>query len=328
MTTLFGKRAIAVVALAAEMATSAWAGEWFAKECTCVKTTTVPGEAPSLLPSGRSFKLIWNDEFNGDRLDMSKWSYRTNFWGKRALWFAAPEDNAVEVKDGKVHLKIVKKPNGQFASPQLQTGELMWDIPWDENRKGFFPLPKREEPKFVHKYGYYECRFRLQRKKGWWSAFWMQTEQQGCTLDPAISGIEHDIMESFNPGEIIAHCFHTKGYSQNYLGFKTPRVKNAFAANVVVTVDSEDFHVIGMLWEPDGYTIYIDGHQNGPKVGMGPGEAVSHIPEFVLLTTECRPYREKRMTAQPDEKLRKTLDEAVNAGDDFVADFVRVYDIE
>jgi hypothetical protein len=54
---------------------------------------------------------------------------------------------------------------------------------------------------------------------------------------------------------------------------------------------------------------------------------VSHIPAFVLLTTECKPYREKRMTAQPDEKQRKTLDEAVAAGDDFVVDFVRVYDV-
>ena len=233
----------------------------------------------------------------------------------------------MEVKDGKVHLKIVKKPNDQFVSPQLQTGELMWDIPWDENRKGFFPLPGREKPKFVHKFGYYECRFRLQRKLGWWSAFWMQTEQQGCTLDPAISGVEHDIMESFNPGEIIAHCFHANGYSRNRISFKTPRVKNAFAPESVVRIGTGDFHTIGMLWEPDGYTVFIDGVQHGPKVGMGEGEVVSHIPEFVLLTTECKPYREKRMTAQPDEKLRKTLDEAVAAGDDFVVDFVRVYDM-
>ena len=260
-------------------------------------------------------------------MDESKWSYRTNFWGRRAPWFAAPEDGAVEVKDGKVHLKIVKKPNGQFVSPQLQTGELMWDIAWDEKRTGFFPLPKREKPKFVHKYGYYECRFRLQRKVGWWSAFWMQTEQQGCTLDPAISGVEQDIMESFNPGEIIAHCFHANGYSGNYIGFKTPRVKNAFDPEAVARVGTDDFHTIGMLWEPDGYTVFIDGVQHGPKVGMGEGEVVSHIPEFVLLTTECKPYREKRMTAQPDEKLRKTLDEAVAAGDDFVVDFVRVYDV-
>ena len=33
------------------------------------------------------------------------------------------------------------------------------------------------------------------------------------------------------------------------------------------------------------------------------------------------------MTAQPDEKLLQTLDEAVAAGDDFVVDFVRVYDV-
>ena len=298
-----------------------------AEKCTCAPVEAVPGESASLLPTGRSFKLVWNDEFNGDSLDTSKWCYRTNFWGNRAKWFAAPEDNAVEVKDGKVHLKIVKKPDGQFVSPQLQTGELMWDMAWDEKRTGFFPLPKRQKPKFVHKYGYYECRFRLQRKRGWWSAFWMQTEQQGCTLDPAISGVEHDIMESFKPGEIIAHCFHTNGYAGDYLGFRTPRDKDAFATNVVVNVGCDDFHTIGMLWEPDGYTVYIDGRQHGAKVGSGEGEAVSHIPEFVLLTTECHPYRQKRMTAQPNDDLRRQLDEAVEASDDFVVDFVRVFDI-
>ena len=298
-----------------------------AAETACVEARSVAGEAPSLLPRGKSFKLIWNDEFNGTQLDASKWSYRTNFWGRRAHWFAAPGDGAVEVKDGRVHLKIVKKGNGQFVSPQLQTGELMWDISWDENRKGFFPLPKREKPKFVHKYGYYECRFRLQRKEGWWSAFWMQTEQQGCTTDPAISGIEHDIMEAFHPGEIIAHCFHANGYSHDYLGFKTPRVKDAFETNAVVRVGSDDFHLIGMLWEPDGYAVFIDGVQHGPKVGTGEGEAVSHVPEFVLLTTECHPYRQDRMTKQPDAALRQTLEAAVAAGDAFVVDFVRVYDL-
>ena len=293
----------------------------------CHAVETVKGQVASLLPDDRKFKLVWNDEFDGDSLDESKWCYRTNFWGRRAHWFAAPEDGAVEVKDGRIHLRIVKKPDGQFVSPQLQTGELMWDIAWDENRKGFFPLPKREKPKFVHRYGYYECRFRLQRKTGWWSAFWMQTEQQGCTLDPEISGVEHDIMESLKPGEIIGHCFHANGYSRDHLGFKTPRTKSAFDKNAVVWVGTDDFHMIGMLWEPDGYTVYIDGRQHGPKVGGGAGEAVSHIPEFVLLTTECKPYREKRMTAQPDEKLRKKLDAAVEAGDDFVVDFVRVYDV-
>ena len=70
----------------------------------CVRFGTVPGETVSLLPAGKKFCFVWNDEFNGDGLDESKWSYRTNFWGRRAPWFAAPEAAAVMVKDDKVHL--------------------------------------------------------------------------------------------------------------------------------------------------------------------------------------------------------------------------------
>ena len=66
----------------------------------------IAGEAPSLLPDVREFKLVWNDEFNGTRLDESKWSFRTNFWGRRFAAFAAPDQGAVEVKDGKIHLKV------------------------------------------------------------------------------------------------------------------------------------------------------------------------------------------------------------------------------
>ena len=136
----------------------------------CESVATVEGREASLLPKGRQFKLVWNDEFDGDRLDDSKWGWRTNFWGRPAHWFATPEDNAHEVKDGLLHLKLVKRPDGQFVSPQLQTGEIVWDVPPAENSKNFWPLPKRGKPKFTHRYGYYECRCRLQQKPGWWSA--------------------------------------------------------------------------------------------------------------------------------------------------------------
>jgi len=45
-----------------------------------------------------------------------------------APWYAGPEDNAVCIKDGCAHLKIIEK-DGQLKSPQLQTGGLLWDIP-------------------------------------------------------------------------------------------------------------------------------------------------------------------------------------------------------
>ena len=287
----------------------------------CESVTAVDGRAPSLLPAGRKFSLVWHDEFDGDRLDDSKWGYRTNFWGRRAHWFATPEDGAVEVRDGLCRLKLIKKADGQFVSPQLQTGELMWDIPRIPN--ALWPLPKREKPKFMHRFGYYECRCRLQQMPGWWSAFWMQSPMNGTSLDPRRAGVEHDIMESFDPAEILPHCFHANGYGfdGDYLGFKCPRVKRV--EDALLAVDKTVFHTFGMLWEPDGYTLFVDGRQHGPKVGTGQREAVSHTEEFLLISTEAKWYRNNLMTGKgvPEREA------AAAVGDDFAVDYVRVFDI-
>ncbi|MBR0057473.1 MAG: glycoside hydrolase family 16 protein [Kiritimatiellae bacterium] len=289
----------------------------------CVESAVVAGEAPSLLPRGIDFSLVWHDEFNGDALDASKWRFRTNFWGRRAHWFAAPEDGAVEVRDGVCRLGIVRRPDGQFVSPQLQTGELMWDIPHAASPRGFWPLPDREPPLFVHRYGYYECRCRLQQMPGWWSAFWMQTETQGACLDPARTGAELDIMESFEPGEVSPHCFYTNGYGREMIKAITPAPPpgvSPFAMSLAV--DKTQWHTFGLLWEPDGYTVFVDGCRHGGKVGEATGFPVSQVPEFLLISTECRWFREEHATG----KAHEGLEAAAAARDAFLVDYVRVFD--
>ena len=297
----------------------------------CVGCRTVENGAleGSLLPEGRRFKLVWHDEFDGERLDETKWSYRTNFWGRPAHWFARPEDGCVEVKDGCVYLKIGKRADGQFVSPQLQTGGLLWDMPRDQETTSLWPFAKRSPAKFEHTYGYYECRCRLQRMPGWWSAFWMQSSSQGATLNPEWSGIEHDIMESFEPGEVVPACFHMNGVGPDYAGFRCPRVTSDEELKAkTAKLDTTDFHVFGLLWERDGYTVYIDGIQRGEKVGKGADgqylfrEAISHVPEFILISTECKDYR-KNMLKGP---AHAGLPDAYAAKDAFVVDFVRVYE--
>lgn len=293
----------------------------------CEEVKSVAGEAPSLLPKGREFRLVWNDEFSGDRLDESKWLYRTNYMGERASWFAGPEDRTLEFRDGIMYMRLRRRPDGQFCSASLQTGNRLWDESIDPDKSdrgqnGFlrWNYRKRELPKFTHRYGYYECRCRLQRKPGWWSAFWMQAINIGCTLDPKQSGIEMDIMESFEPGEVIPHCFHYNGYGPDYRVFVTPRMKKGEKPKTsphILKLGSEDFHVFGLLWEPDGYTVFVDGKQHGEKVGLGPGEAVSQTDEFLMITTEAMNYK-KNGTKDP------RLDDALD--DDFAVDYIRVYD--
>lgn len=287
----------------------------------CQEAVTVEGHAPSLLPEGRKFKLVWHDEFDGTVLDETKWSYRTNFWGRAAHWFAKPEDGCVEVTNGVVKLKVKKLENGQFVSPQLQTGEIMWDVPNLENTTGFWSLGKRTKPKFAHRYGYYECRCRLQQLPGWWSAFWMQSEMQGACLDPGLAGIEQDIMESLVPGEVLVSSFHYDGYGPDYKSFHIPAAwdeEPKYEDKLAIELDKTAIHTFGLLWEPSGYTAYVDGRCRGKNA-----VAVSHIPEFLLISTECKNYRKNRMTGPADPGLEA----AAAASDDFVVDYVRVYDL-
>lgn len=66
------------------------------------KVQPVAGEAVSLLPAAKKWKMVWNDEFQGKKLDDSKWNYRLHYWGYDSPTFTK---EGVEL-DGEGHLKI------------------------------------------------------------------------------------------------------------------------------------------------------------------------------------------------------------------------------
>ena len=286
----------------------------------CVTKEAVAGRAPSLLPKGKTLALVWHDEFEGAALDTSVWHYRTNFWGHR---FATYADHGATVSNGVLRLPLMFE-DGVYKSVQLQTGANMWDNVGLGDPTKFWPFPKREKARFLMRYGYFECRARLQRQPGWWSAFWLQSESIGTTDDGATSGVEADVMESFEPGLVCATQFFSRGYGPGMRAFTAERIDWSRWDDGQTIVDKDAFHTFGLLWEPDGYTVFIDGRQKGHKVGKGEGEDVSHVPQFLLLSCECQEYRTKRMTGNADPRLA----ESYAKGDDFVVDFVRVYALE
>ncbi len=277
-----------------------------------MKKFNVENHEPSLLPEGKEWKLVWSDEFDGKELDRTKWDFRLNFWGKR---FAAYTDEGV-VLDGNSNLEIhIVEKDGEFASAQLQTATNVFDYLNRENPSGgffddapFWPFNELPEPKFLHSYGYYEVRCKLQQQPGWWSAFWLQAQTPGLSAsNPEYCGIEVDIMENFKrDGEVTSGMFYG-----NYTD------KHRTDARVTYKVeDTEDgFHRFGCHWGKDGYVFYCD----GKETARSQNGDVSRIPQFILLTTECTGYRLKQGTAC--EELRNA-----KLPDCFTVDYVRVFD--
>lgn len=259
----------------------------------------------SYLPDGE-WELVWADEFDGDTLDRTKWDYRLSMMGNR---WESWTDKGVSL-DGKSNavFKVIME-DGKPVCSQLQTGYNFMDEPTVKTKFGNdaiqWKIGKLKESLYTKKYGYFECRCRLQKKEGWWSAFWIQSPIIGSSLDPAESGSELDIMESFSPGHIHPHNAFTGGYGLDSKNIKAGGHKD---------VDVNEFHRFGMLWDENGYTFYIDGVEDGHI-----SDYVSHRPEFILISTEVMGYRHEEHS--PVKEAFDLID-----SDDFLVDYVRVFD--
>ncbi|MBQ3865749.1 MAG: glycoside hydrolase family 16 protein [Clostridia bacterium] len=278
----------------------------------------VAGHEPSFLPD-ESFRLTWQDEFDGVVLDRTKWDFRLHMMGTR--WISWTDSEKALYLDGKSNavFRIIRdEEDGHLCCAQLQTGYNFMDAPpvtrhTEEDRAAaancFGDMPtwgigRLKDSLHLFRYGYFECRCRLQKMPKWWSAFWMQSPIIGASRHAYDTGAEVDIMESFRPGEIKPHNVFTGGYSAD-----VNRIKVGGKA-----VDVNEYHRFGLLWEPDRYVFYIDGEADGVIT-----ENVSQIPEFLLISTEVSGYRKEAHAPYPEAYA------ACDEGDEFLVDYVRVF---
>ncbi len=289
------------------------------------KAYPVENKEASLLPGGKKWKMVWSDEFDGTALDESKWNYRLHYWGYPSPTYTK---EGVEVSNDTLKIHLVRKGD-DFYSAHLQTGGLTFDIPAEEDNKNkWYPFGKRPEPKFMHKYGYYEIRCRLPKHSGWHAAFWLQAPGIGSHPDPAVCGVECDIMENYRQhtdGKIICgNGWGGYGKDRHWYGH--------YAFDFEETEDG--WHYYGVDWTPEGYTFYADGKlvgsQNAPK------GAVSQIEQYILVSTECHGYHRVFTRRGEDgegnngkSRWGGPIPELFDAYPDvFEVDFVRVFDAE
>lgn len=251
-----------------------------------MKKYDVKDHSPSYLPDGKEWELIWADEFDGPELDRTKWDYRLHLGGKRHECFI--EDAISFDGNSNIVFHLVEK-DGQYYSSALQTGENHTDKPNGES--------KLTIPKFKHRYGYYDCRFKSQQEIPWWSAFWLQSPTVASGEGIDISGAEVDIMEMFDPNVLYPHMIHTNGYGKDHIGTMAEKYKDNF---------------------DDVYGKFVDGVQFGEKVTS----VHTAVENFVVISTECKGYREELVIETGMNK--KSFPSGIK--DCFVVDYVRVFD--
>ncbi len=283
------------------------------------KTFAVEGHAASYLPSEKNWRLVWNDEFDLDRLDDNNWNYRLCYWGYPSPTFTT---EGVEVSDSILKINLIRDGDS-FRSAHLQTGSNTFDLPPDKDRTGFWPFGKKLPAKFMHRYGFYEIRCRLPRHPGWHAAFWLQSPSIGAHPNPEYAGVECDIMENYRQhtdGEMICgNGWGGYGSESKWYGhYSFPYIET-----------DDGWHYYAVDWSPEGYIFYADGKLVGSQ--MAPECPVSKVDQFILVSTECHGYHRvftRRGEAGEAGFSGKPVPELFDAYPDcFEVDFVRVYDV-
>jgi beta-glucanase (GH16 family) len=201
------------------------------------------------LPAGKKWKLAWSDEFNGTKIDESKWEIfgakgdvrrRDGYWVKDDAYL-----------DGEGHLILrTKKDGDRYTCGAVRT-------------KG----------KFEHTYGYWVARCKFPKQQGHWPAFWLHTPTVGKVGNGGKDGTEIDIMEKPWREDRITQNLHWDGYGKDH--------KHA-GTTVEIPGVSEGFHTFGLFWTADEYVFDVDGKETWRSSAGG----VSQVPEYAKLTEE------------------------------------------
>ncbi len=188
------------------------------------------------------WEMVWNDEFDGDSLDLSNWDIQLGDGSD------AP---------GSTDVGLVRWGNNEqqwYLAENATVGDGMLTITAgsDASRPGF-PYTSariRTSGKFSFKYGRAEARIRSASGQGLWSAFWMLPEDS--PYGGWASSGEVDIMEVVNadtPAEQVFGSLHH--------GFPWPL--NRLATTTVDGVNpADDFNVYAIEWSEEYIRWYIN----------------------------------------------------------------------
>lgn len=229
---------------------------------------------------GEEYDLVWSDEFEGDSLDKTKWSYQLgdgsdygiDHWGNNELQLYTDTEQNVSVADGNLKITALKSefPNGAtgYTSGRIRT------------------ITDDKEVLFSTTFGRIEAKIKMDGGAGIWPAFWLLPVDENIYGKWAASG-EIDVMEVRGrvPGVSTGTAHFGKAWPNNTYKNK----EYIFPEGT----DVKDNHVYAVEWEPEEIRWYIDDScfytlQNWYAKGRGnatnyTNPAPFDVPFYILL---------------------------------------------
>ena len=193
--------------------------------------TPEPVDPTIKVPEG--YELVWNDEFDGDKLDTSSWTHEVQNSG----WVNNELQNYVngsfngkrvtEVSDGILTITAFKDGGKVYSGGIYANVNEGW------------------------KYGIFEARIKLPKGKGTWPAYWMMPANNDFGKTPWPLCGEIDIMEEvgYNP-DYTSSSIHCESYNHTKGTQKT--------AERLTQGAQDDFHVYRLEWTENGIYTYVD----------------------------------------------------------------------
>lgn len=258
----------------------------------------VPATASAQCVTLEGCELVWSDEFDGNAVDLSKWTFQLGDgtevglpgWGNNELQYYSA-DNAT-VADGMLTITAREEslaPGFEYSSARMRTLD-----------KGDWT------------FGRMEMRAKMPIGQGMWPAFWM------LSSDPSIYGVwaasgEIDIMEYL--GNEPEKIFGTIHYGASFPG-------NVFSGTDFILESGtfhDDFHTFAVEWSFGEIRWYVDGMEYARRTDWfstgGPFPAPFDVDFHLLLNLAV------------GGNLPGSPDETTVFPQEMVVDYVRVYQV-
>ena len=183
------------------------------------------------VPELEGYNLLWHDEFSGDSMDESIWSYDPHEpgWTNEELQEYTESTDNVFTRDGKMVLKAIKTTDAN-GNDYYTSGKIK-----SQNKEDFM-------------YGKVVVSAKVPEGKGLWPAIWMMPTDESYYGQWPKCG-EIDIMEVL--GSDVTTAYGTVHYGAPHAEQQGTVVKTSPSF-------ADDFHDYSVEWEPGEMRWYID----------------------------------------------------------------------